>query len=66
MEVVKKTVNYARSVEKQCNKNFRFTITTNATLLTNDIMKYLEENMVNIVLSIDGRKEVQDNIRMKN
>ncbi|MGH4125431.1 MAG: thioether cross-link-forming SCIFF peptide maturase [Clostridium sp.] len=65
MDVVKKTVDYARSLEKQYNKNFRFTITTNATLLTPDIMDYLEENMVNVVLSIDGRKEVEDNIRIK-
>ena len=64
MDVVKKTVDYARSIEKQNNKNFRFTITTNATLLTEETMDYLEENMVNIVLSIDGRKKVQDNIRI--
>lgn len=65
MEVIKKTVSYARSHEKQYNKNFRFTITTNATLLTDDIMDYLEENMINIVLSIDGRKEIQDSIRIR-
>ncbi|MGH4141070.1 thioether cross-link-forming SCIFF peptide maturase [Clostridium sp.] len=65
MDVVKKTVTYARSIEKQYNKNFRFTITTNATLLTEDIMDYLEENMVNVVLSIDGRKEIQDSIRVR-
>ncbi|MEL7597811.1 MAG: thioether cross-link-forming SCIFF peptide maturase, partial [Clostridiaceae bacterium] len=65
MDVVKKTVDYARSKENQYNKNFRFTITTNATLLTEDTTNYLEENMVNIVLSIDGRKKVQDNIRVR-
>ncbi|MGH4117633.1 thioether cross-link-forming SCIFF peptide maturase [Clostridium sp.] len=65
MDVVKKTVDYARGLEKQHNKNFRFTITTNATLLTPDIMEYLDKNMINIVLSIDGRKEIQDNIRVK-
>lgn len=65
MNVIKKTVEYARSREKEFNKNFRFTITTNSTLLTEEIMDYLEENMVNIVLSIDGRKKVQDNIRLK-
>lgn len=65
MDVVKQTVNYARSKEKEFNKNFRFTITTNATLLTKEIMDYLDENMVNIVLSIDGRKKVQDNIRLR-
>ncbi|MCB2305123.1 thioether cross-link-forming SCIFF peptide maturase [Clostridium estertheticum] len=65
MDVVKRTVDYARSKEKQYNKNFRFTITTNAILLTEDIMDYLDENMVNVVLSIDGRKEVEDSIRIK-
>jgi uncharacterized protein len=57
MNVVKKTVEYARSLEKQHNKHFRFTITTNSTLLNEEIMDYLENNMINIVLSIDGRKE---------
>ncbi|MBU3182320.1 thioether cross-link-forming SCIFF peptide maturase [Clostridium psychrophilum] len=64
MEVVKNTVSYARGLEKQYNKKFRFTITTNAILLTPNIMDYLEENMVNVVLSIDGRKEVEDSIRV--
>lgn len=63
-DVVKKTVEYARTQEKLYNKNFRFTITTNGTLLTDEIIDYLEENMENIVLSIDGRKEIHDNIRV--
>ncbi|QZY54424.1 thioether cross-link-forming SCIFF peptide maturase [Crassaminicella profunda] len=64
MDVVKKTVEYAKSLEKQHNKHFRFTITTNSTLLNEEIMDYLEHNMINIVLSIDGRKKVHDNIRI--
>ncbi len=63
--VVKEIVDYARSIEKQHNKNIRFTMTTNATLLTDEIMDYIDENMGNIVLSIDGRKEVNDNIRTR-
>lgn len=63
--VVKK-IDYARSLEKQYNKNFRFTITTNATLLTEKVMDYLEENMLNIVLSIDGRKKGARQYKIKN
>lgn len=64
MEVVKKTVDYARSIEKQHMKKFRFTITTNAMLLDEETMNYLDENMLNVVLSIDGRKKVNDRIRV--
>jgi uncharacterized protein len=64
MDVVKKTVKYARSMENKYNKRFRFTITTNATLLNEEIMDYLDNNMINIVLSIDGRKTVNDSIRV--
>lgn len=62
---VKKIVDYARSIEKKHNKNIRFTMTTNATLLNDEIMDYIDENMGNIVLSIDGRPEVNDNIRVR-
>lgn len=62
-DVVKGIVEYARSIEKENNKNFRFTITTNGILLNDDIMKYINENMHNVVLSIDGRKEVNDRMR---
>ncbi len=62
-EVVKKIVEYGRSIEKDKNKNFRFTITTNGTLLTDEILEYVNKEMGNIVLSIDGRKEVNDFMR---
>lgn len=64
-EVVKKIVDYAKKEEKKFNKNIRFTITTNATLLNDENMKYIDENMGNVVLSIDGRKEVNDKIRVR-
>jgi len=61
--VVKEIVKYARSKEKEHNKNFRFTLTTNALILNEEHMKFINENMSNIVLSIDGRKHVNDNMR---
>ncbi|PWT29043.1 thioether cross-link-forming SCIFF peptide maturase [Butyrivibrio fibrisolvens] len=62
-EVVKQIVEYGRSIEKEAGKNFRFTITTNGTLLTQEILDYCNKEMGNIVLSIDGRKEVNDKMR---
>ena len=62
-DVVKGIVEYARSIEKENNKNFRFTITTNGILLNDEIMEYINENMHNVVLSIDGRKEIHDRMR---
>lgn len=62
-EVVKEIVDYARSIEEKHNKNFRFTITTNGVLLDDDIQAYINEHMHNVVLSIDGRKEVHDRMR---
>ncbi len=64
-EVVKEIVAYARSKEKEYNKNFRFTITTNGMLLNDDIIDYINREMSNIVLSIDGRKEVNDRVRVR-
>lgn len=64
-ETVKAIVDYAKEAEKAYNKNIRFTMTTNATLLTDEIMDYLDKNMGNIVLSIDGRKEVNDFVRTR-
>ena len=61
--VVKGIVEYARSIEKEHNKNFRFTITTNGILLNDEIMDYINKNMHNVVLSLDGRKEVNDRMR---
>lgn len=62
-DVVKEVVEYARSIEKEANKNFRFTITTNGVLLDEEKQKYINENMYNVVLSLDGRKQVNDNVR---
>jgi len=61
--VVKEIVYYAKSLEEEHNKNFRFTITTNGVLLTEEIMDFINEHMYNVVLSCDGRKEVHDNMR---
>lgn len=62
-EVVKQLVDYGRSLEKEHNKNFRFTITTNGVLLDDDSIAYINENMHNVVLSLDGRKDVNDDMR---
>lgn len=62
-DVVKEVVEYARGKEKEHNKNFRFTITTNGVLLNDEITDYINKEMSNVVLSIDGRKEVNDNLR---
>ena len=64
-DVVKEIVKYARSKEKEYNKNFRFTITTNGLLLTDDKIEYINKEMSNVVLSIDGRKEVNDKMRVR-
>lgn len=62
-EVVKQLVAYGREQEKIHNKNFRFTLTTNGVLLNDDIMEFANKEMSNVVLSIDGRKEVHDYMR---
>lgn len=64
-EVVKETVAYARSLEKPHNKNFRFTITTNGLLLSDDKIDFINREMSNVVLSIDGRREVNDRLRIR-
>lgn len=61
--VVKELVKYGRELELIHNKNFRFTITTNGLLLDDDNIDFINKNMHNVVLSIDGRKEVNDNMR---
>ena len=63
MDTVKKTVEYARSIEEEHNKCFRFTITTNGVLLDDENIEYINREMSNAVLSIDGRKEVNDDLR---
>lgn len=62
-DVVKQLVKYGREQEKLYNKKFRFTLTTNGVLLNDEIMEFANEEMANVVLSIDGRKEVHDFMR---
>ena len=62
-ETVTSTIEYARSLEKQHGKNFRFTITTNGVLLDDEKTDYINREMSNVVLSLDGRREVTDRIR---
>lgn len=62
-EVVKQLVQYGRSLEKEHNKNFRFTLTTNGVLLDDEILEFANKEMGNLVLSIDGRKEIHDLMR---
>lgn len=63
LDTVKKTVAYAREKEKEFNKKVLFTLTTNALLLNNETAKFLNDEMENVVLSLDGRKSVNDGIR---
>ena len=62
-EVVKQIVLYARNIEKKYNKNFRFTLTTNGINLNDEIIDFANKEMYNVVLSLDGRKEIHDNLR---
>lgn len=62
-DVVKQLVKYGRELEKDNNKRFRFTITTNGILLDDEKIDFINENMDNVVLSLDGRKEINDNMR---
>ncbi len=62
-ETIKKLVDYGRSLEEKHNKHFRFTITTNGVLLDDEKIDYINENMDNVVLSIDGRKSTNDRMR---
>ena len=63
-EVVKKLVAYAREIEKEHNKNFRFTLTTNGVLIDDDVIEFANKEMSNVVLSLDGRKEIHDKFRV--
>lgn len=65
-EVVKQLVAYARQVEGKYNKNFRFTYTTNGMIMTDEMMEFLNREMSNVVLSLDGRREVNDHFRRDN
>ncbi|MDO4750261.1 MAG: thioether cross-link-forming SCIFF peptide maturase, partial [Eubacteriales bacterium] len=64
MNVVRRLVAYAREVEKEHGKNFRFTFTTNGVLLDDDTIDFLNREMHNVVLSLDGRREVHDRFRV--
>ncbi len=62
-DVVKRLVAYARSIEKEHGKNFRFTLTTNGMLIDDEVIEFANREMSNVVLSLDGRKEVNDHFR---
>ena len=62
-QVVKDLVAYARSIEKEKNKNFRFTLTTNGVLVDDEVIEFANKEMHNVVMSLDGRKEVHDRLR---
>ena len=63
-EVVKQLVLYARSIEKEHHKNFRFTLTTNGILIDDDVIAFANREMSNVVLSLDGRREIHDRLRV--
>ncbi len=63
-EVVKQLVKYARSIEKEKGKNFRFTLTTNGVLIDDEVIEFANKEMSNVVLSLDGRKEINDRTRV--
>lgn len=63
-EVVKQLVLYARSIEGEHHKNFRFTLTTNGMLIDDDVIAFANREMSNVVLSLDGRKEIHDRLRV--
>ena len=63
-DVVKRLVLYARSIEKEKGKNFRFTLTTNGMLIDDDVIDFSNKEMHNVVLSLDGRKEIHDSVRV--
>ncbi len=63
-DVVKRLVAYARSIEKEKGKNFRFTLTTNGMLIDDDVIDFCNREMSNVVLSLDGRKEIHDRLRV--
>ena len=62
-DVVKRLVAYGRGIEKEKDKHFRFTLTTNGVLLNDEVIEFANREMDNIVLSIDGRKDVHDHMR---
>ncbi len=63
-DMLKELVKYAREREKECGKNFRFTLTTNGLLIDDDVIDFSNREMSNVVLSLDGRKEIHDRYRV--
>ena len=63
-DVVKRLVGYARSVEREHGKRFRFTLTTNGMLINDEVIDFCNREMSNVVLSLDGRREVHDRTRV--
>ena len=63
-DVVKRLVEYARSIEQEKGKNFRFTLTTNGVLIDDEVIDFCNREMSNVVLSLDGRKEINDRTRV--
>ena len=63
-DVVKRLVAYAREIEGKYNKNFRFTLTTNGVLIDDDVIEFANKEMSNVVLSLDGRREIHDKFRV--
>ena len=63
-DMLKELVAYARSIEKKYNKNFRFTLTTNGLGINDDVIEFANKEMSNVVLSLDGRKEIHDRYRV--
>ena len=62
-DVVKRLVGYARGIEKEAGKNFRFTLTTNGVLVDDEVIEFCNREMTNVVLSLDGRREIHDRLR---
>lgn len=65
MKTIREVISYARALEEKHNKKFNFTVTTNALRIDNDTALYFNKNMKNIVMSLDGRKGVNDSIRVR-
>ncbi len=63
-DMIKELVAYAREIEKPAGKNFRFTLTTNGVLVDDDVIDFANREMSNVVLSLDGRKEIHDRYRV--
>ncbi|MBQ8742117.1 MAG: thioether cross-link-forming SCIFF peptide maturase [Clostridia bacterium] len=63
-DMIKELVKYAREREKECSKNFRFTLTTNGLLIDDDVIDFANREMSNVVLSLDGRREIHDRYRI--